>query len=184
VVRSASASHKEGQGVEEREDRERERKSKGERKSEWGAQERENKGGCCPPSGPRAQHPGWGCSARPPTMRRRRAAPAAGRRGRGGCPLKWITGGGLAPLQQRNQGGFAPLQQRERGFAPLSGHAQGPRWAPGCPRPPAGRRRRRTQGWLRPPQRERGERGELVWGFFYGGDGFGGDLKRWWRNWG
>ena len=64
---------------------------------------------------------------------------------------------GRLPPQQNKEGGCAPLQQRERGLCPPLSRAQGPRWAPGCPRPPAGRRRRPRPGWLRPPRREEGK---------------------------
>jgi len=91
-----------------------------------------------PPSVSRTAPPRWGCpDGRRPG--RRRAAPATGRRGGGGAaPSTEPQEGGFAPpLQQETRGAVAPLQQRERGLAPLSGQAQGPRWAPGCPQPPA-----------------------------------------------
>ena len=87
----------------------------------------------------------------------RRPSGGAGRRrppeeeGGGGCPLNRITGGGCCPLQQK---------ERERGLAPLSNQAQGPRWAPGCPRPPATAGGAQDQGWLRPPQKRKGGKWE------------------------
>ena len=47
---------------------------------------------------------------------------------------------------------------KERGLAPLSGQAQGPRWAPGCTRPPATAGGAQDQGWRRPPPKGKGKR--------------------------
>ena len=138
-----------------------------ERESEWGAPgERENKGGCCPPLDP-AQRPHLGA---PGLAAGHVAAPGgAGHRKRkegAAAPSTEPQEGALPPSSKETRGAVAPLQQRERGFAPLSGHAQGPRWAPGCPRPPATAGGAQDRGGSGHPEEKRG-RGSLGFGVFF-----------------
>jgi len=155
--------------------RERERSRRRERVREWGPQEREKQGkGLCPFSGP--------LSTAPPTWGRSACRRPCGGAGRRRPPEEE---GAAAPSTGSQGGCCPPATGRERGFAPLSGHAQGPRWAPGCPRPPATAGGAQDRGGSGHPESKRREK-ELNLGLC--GDGFGDlvvlvvDWSWWWRN--
>ena len=125
-------------------------------KEERGTQERENKrrGAAAPLWIPHSA-PTWGRPAWPPALWRRRAAPTTSKGGGGGCPLNRTEEGALPPS----------CRERKRGACPLSDQAQGPRWAPGRPRPSAGRRRRPSPGVDPATPKGRGKRESWVWVF-------------------
>ena len=98
------------------------------------------RGGLLPPLLPNTAPPPLGALSRSPA----RAAP-------GGAGRRQRKRGGSAPSTEKG-GGCAPSSRGRGGLCPPPTLAQGPRRAPGRPRPPAQRRRRQNPGWRRPPR--------------------------------